>query len=73
MENNAVTAIGVPVEQEPNGGRRSVAGIIAEVQGQRARYLTAVQAHEVGTRYLLAKMEALDAILDSAAAKPVKP
>jgi hypothetical protein len=50
--------------------RRSVAGIITEVQAQRAGYLAAMQGHEAETRYLLAKMAACDAILDSAAAQP---
>jgi len=40
------------------------------VQAQRAGYLAAMQGHEAETRYLLAKMAALDAILDSAAAQP---
>ena len=51
-------------------GRRSVAGILTEVPAQRAGYLAAMQGHESETRYLLAKMAACDAILDSAAAQP---
>tara|TARA_R110000765_G_scaffold99870_1_gene187317 strand:- start:166 stop:375 length:210 start_codon:yes stop_codon:yes gene_type:complete len=62
-------AIDVPVEHESNG-RRSVAGILAEIQSQRARYLAAMQGHEAETRHLLAKMAALDAVLDSSAAQP---
>ena len=57
------------IEHDSNG-RRSVAGILAEVQAQRAGYLAAMQGHEAETRHLLAKMAALDAILDSAAAQP---
>ena len=57
------------IEHESNG-RRSVAGILTEVQAQRAGYLADMQAHESETRYLLAKMAACDAILDSAAAQP---
>ena len=53
-----------------SNGRRSVAGILAEVQSQRAGYLAAMQGHAAATRLLLAKMAALDAILDSAAAQP---
>ncbi len=56
-------------EHESNG-RRSVAGILAEVQSQRAGYLAAMQGHEAETRHLLAKMAALDAVLDSSAAQP---
>ena len=56
-------------DQETNG-RRSVAGILAEVQSQRARYLETMQGCEAETRHLLAKVAALDAILDSAAAQP---
>ena len=56
-------------EHESNG-RRSVAGILTEVQAQRAGYLAAMQGHEAETRHLLAKMAACDAILDSAAAQP---
>ena len=55
--------------QETNG-RRSVAGILAEVHTQRDGYLAAMQGHETETRHLLAKVAALDAILDSAAAHP---
>jgi len=55
--------------QETNG-RRSVAGILAEVQSQRGRYLETMQGHETETGRLLAKVAALDAILDSAAAQP---
>ena len=69
MGNRAVAEIGIPVEHESNG-RRSVAGILAEVQSQRAGYLAAMQGHEAETRPLLAKMAALDAVLDSAAAQP---
>jgi hypothetical protein len=57
------------IEPDTNG-RRSVAGILTEVQAQRAGYLAAMQGHEAETRYLLAKMAACDAILDSAAAQP---
>jgi hypothetical protein len=57
------------IEHDSNG-RRSVAGILTEVQAQRAGYLAAMQGHEAETRYLLAKMAACDAILDSAAAQP---
>ena len=57
------------IEHDSNG-RRSVAGILTEVQSQRAGYLAAMQGHEAETRHLLAKMAALDAILDSAAAQP---
>jgi hypothetical protein len=57
------------IEHDSNG-RRSVAGILTEVQAQRAGYLADMQAHEAETRHLLAKMAALDAILDSAAAQP---
>ena len=57
------------IEHDSNG-RRSVAGILAEIQSQRARYLAAMQGHEAETRHLLAKMAALDAVLDSAAAQP---
>ena len=58
------------IEPDTNG-RRSVAGILTEVQAQRAGYLAAMQGHEAETRHLLAKMAACDAILDSAAAQPV--
>ena len=54
------------IEHDSNG-RRSVAGILAEVQAQRAGYLAAMQGHEAETRHLLAKMAACDAILGSAA------
>ena len=57
------------IEPDTNG-RRSVAGILAEVQAQRAGYFEAMQGHETETRHLLAKVAALDAILDSAAAQP---
>ena len=57
------------IEPDTNG-RRSVAGILTEVQAQRAGYLAAMQGHEAETRHLLAKMAALDAGLDSAAAQP---
>jgi len=57
------------IKHESNG-RRSVAGILTEVQAQRARYLAAMKGSETETRHLLAKMAALDAILDSAAAQP---
>jgi len=57
------------IEPDTNG-RRSVAGILTEVQAQRAGYLAAMQGHEAETRHLLAKMAACDAILDSAAAQP---
>ena len=40
------------------------------MQAQRAGYLAAMQGHEAETRHLLAKMAALDAVLDSAAAQP---
>jgi len=56
-------------DQETNG-RRSVAGILAEVQAQRGRYLSEMQGCEAETRHLLAKVAALDAILDSSAAQP---
>ena len=58
------------VNEHESNGRRSVAGILAEVQSQRDGYLAAMQGHEAETRYLLAKMAACDAILDSAAAQP---
>lgn len=58
-----------PISEDTNG-RRSVAGILAEVQAQRDGYLAAMQGHEAETRHLLAKVAALDAILDSAAAHP---
>jgi len=57
------------IEPDTNG-RRSVAGILTEVQSQRAGYLAAMKGHEAETRYLLAKVTACDAILDSAAAQP---
>ena len=57
------------IEHDSNG-RRSVAGILTEVQAQRAGYLAAMQGHEAETRYLLAKVTACDSILDSAAAQP---
>ena len=57
------------IEPDTNG-RRSVAGILTEVQAQRAGYLAAMQGHEAETRHLRAKMAACDAILDSAAAQP---
>ena len=57
------------IEPDTNG-RRSVAGILTEVQSQRAGYLAAMQGHEAETRHLLAKMAACDSILDSAAAQP---
>jgi len=58
------------VNEHESNGRRSVAGILTEVQAQRAGYLAAMQGHEAETRHLLAKMAALDAVLDSAAAQP---
>jgi len=58
------------VNEHESNGRRSVAGILTEVQAQRAGYLAAMQGHEAETRHLLAKMAACDAILDSAAAQP---
>jgi hypothetical protein len=58
------------ISEPDTNGRRSVAGILAEVQAQRAGYLEAMQDHEAETRHLLAKVAALDAILDSAAAQP---
>ena len=58
------------VTEHTSNGRRSVAGILAEVQSQRARYLETMQGHKDETRHLLAKVAALDAILDSSAAQP---
>ena len=58
------------VNEHESNGRRSAAGILAEVQAQRAGYLAAMQGHEAETRHLLAKMAALDAVLDSTAAQP---
>ena len=58
------------VNEHESNGRRSVAGILTEVQAQRAGYLAAMQGHEAEPRHLLAKMAALDAVLDSAAAQP---
>jgi hypothetical protein len=58
------------ISEPDTNGRRSVAGILAEVQAQRAGYLAMMQDHEAETRHLLAKVSALDAILDSAAAQP---
>ena len=58
------------VTEHTSNGRRSVAGILTEVQAQRARYLAAMKGSETETRHLLAKMAALDAILDSAVAQP---
>jgi hypothetical protein len=51
-------------------GRRSVAGILAEVDAQRNGYLTAMKGHEAEARHLLAKIAACDAILASPAAQP---
>jgi hypothetical protein len=62
--------VGNDVEVQESNGRRSVAGILTEVQAQRAGYLAAMKGHEAETRYLLAKVTACDAILDSAAAQP---
>jgi hypothetical protein len=62
--------MGSDADVQETNGRRSVAGILAEVQSQRAEYLADMQAHEAETRHLLAKVAALDAILDSAAAQP---
>ena len=62
--------MGSDADVQETNGRRSVAGILAEVQSQRAGYLADMQAHEAETRHLLAKVAALDAILDSAAAQP---
>ena len=58
------------VEVQESNGRRSVAGILAEVQAQRDGYMAAMKGHEAETRYLLAKVTACDSILDSAAAQP---
>jgi len=59
-----LAAVHTPVAVEP-AGRRTVANIVAEIEGQRAGYLAAMRAHEAETRHLLAKMAACDAILDS--------
>ena len=61
-----LAAVNSPEAVEP-AGRRTVANIVAEIEGQRAGYLAAMRGHEAETRHLLAKMAALDAILDSPA------
>jgi len=50
--------MGSDADVQETNGRRSVAGILAEVQSQRAGYLAAMQGHEAETRHLLAKMAA---------------
>lgn len=61
-----LAAVNTPEAVEP-AGRRTVANIVAEIEGQRAGYLAAMRGHEAETRILLGKMSALDAILDSPA------
>ena len=62
----ALAAVNTPESVEPTG-RRTVASIVAEIESQRDGYREAMRGHEAEARHLLAKMAALDAILDSPA------